>query len=66
MEYVRISDLQVGDVFIEDCYPEHYTVVEVRGNGVIGEEHKTKERIEFFGEPPYGPTLVLIRKASNG
>jgi hypothetical protein len=70
--YVKISDLEIGDVFIEDTFPEMYTVVQIIGGTrhnkpnyltVIGENNETGESVEFAGKPPYGPTLVLVHKA---
>lgn len=59
--YDDVKDLQVGDRFIEDCWPEVYIVEEVTQFGVKAREEKTGEITEFgYSDSAYAPVVYKV------
>lgn len=63
MKYVSVSDLQIGDVFMEDTSPEVY---EVRGycqrtpGAILASDVRSKEEVTFLGNV----CLILLGRTS--
>ncbi len=67
--YIDLYDLKVGDICMEDTYPETYKVIgygfdrDLGGKVVILENIETKERDSFgYTCSAYAPCMVLIKR----
>ena len=68
MRTVDLYQLEVGDIFIEDCYPEHWEVIEITsregypGNPtIVAKCVETKEVCDWWYSPQWhGPTLIKV------
>mgnify|MGYP006430865599 CR=1 FL=1 len=60
-KYTHPSDIEIGDVFSEDPYPDKYKAVNTVKNGVIGKNLKTGERITFSSSTrsAYAPDIII-------
>ena len=77
MRVIEIQNLRKGDIIIEDCYPDHYEVMEVPQhiNNTVrcGWEVKLKNLRnglpdQFFCSdvaPSYGPCVILIERPNE-
>lgn len=62
-ESVDVYDLRVGDIFVEEHYPERYRVVKVSKNVVLAEDIETGEKLGFgYTIPAYAPDIMRINE----
>lgn len=64
MTSIHPKQLDVGDIFSEDPYPEMYEVVQKTKHGVIGKDTESGERCEFLSptRSAYAPDIVLHKR----
>lgn len=72
MDYIDLYDLQVGDLCMEDCFPEVYKVIgkefdEVLGaDEVILEDVKTNQQKSFgYSVRAYAPCMILLERSNS-
>jgi len=63
MKYISVSELQTGDVFMEDTFPEVYEVTGQCPNNpgaILASDIRSKEKLVFHGNVP----LVLLSRSN--
>ena len=63
MSYVSVADLQSGDTFMEDTYPEIYEFIgpdPKNPEGIVARDIRTRNTVSFFGSV----CLILLSRTS--
>ncbi len=70
--YDDIYNLKVGDIFMEDCYPEKYRVVRFERskklgmNVVIAKDIESGEETEWgYTVPAYAPCIFIVSNVED-
>lgn len=58
---ITSQELRLGELFVEDCYPEVYRVKECSGQFTIAVNTETGDETDFFtGVQAYSPVLYRV------
>ena len=64
--YDDIYNLKVGDIFMEDCYPEKYQIVRFHKGLVIAKDLESGEESEWgYTVPAYAPCIFIVSNVED-
>jgi hypothetical protein len=59
------DQLRVGDLFMEDCYPELYQAIIKDNGGIIAKDVKTGDISHWSGSSAYAPLVLRCKSVTD-